>query len=90
MAGVINDVESLKHFRGELMDISEDLQEQLKKTDTAIEDVASVWKDSQFKKFNEDFQKDKEMIKPLCENIEAFEGEVLRPLEDILRDYLAL
>lgn len=90
MAGVINDVESLKKFRGELLDISEDLQEQLKRTDAAIEDVASVWKDSQFKKFNDDFQKDKEMINPLCEDIEAFEGEVLKPLEDILRDYLAL
>ena len=88
MAGIYIDVDSLEKFRKDLLRLSEDLQEQLKKTDAVIEDVASEWNDPQFKKFNDAFQQDKEMIKPLCERIEAFESIVLYPFEQKVRDYL--
>ena len=90
MAGINIDVESLHKFRNDLLNLSEDLQEQLKRTDAVIEDVAAEWDDPQFKKFNEDFQQDKEMIKPLCERIEDFEAIVLQPFEDKVREYLDL
>ncbi len=88
--GIINDVDSLKKFRNELLDTVDDLQKQLKKTERAIEDVAKTWKDSQFVKFYEGFEEDKEKINPLCKAIEEFEGDALLPLENTLRKYLDL
>ena len=90
MASIQNDVESIKKFRGELLDTVDDLQEQLKRTDAAIEEVAANWGDSQFVKFKDGFEQDKEVINPLCKDIEDFESDVLLPLENILRRYLNL
>lgn len=90
MAAIQNDVESLKKFRGELLDTSDKLKDQLSRTEAAIEEVAAVWRDSQFVKFKEGFEQDKDVIKPLCDDIEEFEGDVLLPLENILRRYLDL
>lgn len=90
MAAIRNDVESLKKFRGELLDTSDNLKDQLSRTEAAIEEVAAVWGDSQFVKFKEGFDQDKDVIKPLCDDIEEFEGDVLLPLENILRKYLDL
>lgn len=90
MAGIDIDVDSLKKFRNDLLNLSEDLQKQLKRTDAIIEEVATEWNDPQFKKFNDNFQQDKEMIKPLCDRIEDFESIVLRPFEIKIRDYLGL
>lgn len=90
MAAIRNDVDSLKKFRGELLDTSDNLKDQLSRTEAAIEEVAAVWGDSQFVKFKEGFDQDKDVIKPLCNEIEEFEGDVLLPLENILRKYLDL
>jgi CRISPR/Cas system type I-B associated protein Csh2 (Cas7 group RAMP superfamily) len=90
MDGIINDVDALRKFRNQLLDIVEDLQKQLKVTEEAIEDVAKSWGDSQFVKFKQGFDEDKELINPLSKKIESFEGEVLYPLEKILREYLDL
>jgi hypothetical protein len=90
MDGIINDVDSLKKFRGELLDAVDDLKKQLKTAENAIDDVAKTWKDSQFVKFHEGFNEDKDKINPLCDTIEKFEGEVLYPLERTLRTYLEL
>jgi len=87
MDGIINDVDSLKKFRDKLLDTVDDLKAQQKKTEGAIEDVAKTWKDSQFVKFHEGFEQDKEKIDPLCKAIGDFESEVLYPLEEILRKY---
>ena len=86
MAGINIDVDSLREFRKDLLNLSDDLKEQIKKTDAVIEDVATEWDDPQFKKFNESFQQDKDLIKPLCERIEDFEKIVLKPFEDKIRD----
>ena len=90
MDGAINDVDSLKKFREEMIETADNLKEQLKRTEIAIEVVAKDWKDPQFTKFNDEFEQDKEKIKPLCKAIEEFESDVLYPLEVILRKYLAL
>mgnify|MGYP003313357079 CR=1 FL=1 len=90
MSQIINDVESLKKFRNDLCNTSEDLLDQLKKTDSSIESVAEKWKDSQFQKFHEGFKDDKDLIQPLCKQINEFENDVLYPLEKILRKYLEL
>ena len=90
MAAIQNNVESLQKFRGELLDSSDNLKDQLSRTEAAIEEVAAVWGDSQFVKFKEGFDQDKDVIKPLCDDIEEFEGDVLLPLENILRKYLDL
>lgn len=90
MAGINIDVDSLQKFRNDLLNISEDLQEQLKRTDVVIEDVATEWNDPQFKKFNELFQEDKNTINPICKRIEGFEAEVLKPFEQKVRIYLDL
>lgn len=90
MAGLNIDVDSLNKFRGELLNLSDDLQEQLKRTDALIEDVSKEWNDPQFRKFNDNFQEDKNTINPLCERIEDFEADVLKPFEQRVRDYLDL
>ena len=90
MAGVINDYETLHKFRNELLDTVDKLREQLKKTEKAMEDVSAVWKDMQFLKYEKEFNKDKEMIEPLCKDIEKFESDVLYPLEKILEKYANL
>jgi hypothetical protein len=91
MDGIINDVDSMERFRMELLDAVENLQKQLKATDQSLEEISKTWGDSQFHKFKQGFEEDKETINPLCEKIEHFEAGVLKPLEDILRDeYLEL
>ena len=90
MVGINNDVDSLMKFRGQLLDTSDDLKDKLSRTEAAIEEVTAVWDDPQFIKFKEGFQEDKDVIKPLCDDSEEFEGEVLLPLERILRKYLEL
>ena len=90
MATMINDWESLQKFQNELLDAVDNLQEQLKKTDRAMETVANEWKDVQFQKYEQEFTKDKDRIEPICKDIEAFENDVLNPLKNILRDYTEL
>lgn len=87
MAGVINDYESLHKFRNELLDTVDNLRDQLKKTEQAMSNVATVWKDAQFMKYENEFSKDKDKIEPLCKDIEEFESDVLYPLEKILEKY---
>lgn len=85
---VITDYEALCKFRGQLLDLVENLQTQLKKTEQAMDEVAEVWDDLQFKKYHDEFTKDMEIFPPLCQRINAFESDVLYPLEQIIREYL--
>lgn len=90
MGGIINDYESVRRFRGDLLDTVGQLREQLRKTEYAMDEVAESWKDAQFKKYEKEFTADKELIEPLCKDIEAFESEVLSPLQNILEKYCNL
>lgn len=87
MASVITNSTSLKKFRNELLDTVEDLREQLRATENAIDEVSQEWKDPQFKKYHDEFGKDKEQIEPLCKKIEEYEDDVLRGLYDIVYEY---
>jgi len=90
MAGIDVDVDSVRDFRNDLLNLTEDLLEQLKRTDAAIEDAASEWNDPQFKKFYDSFQQDMETIAPLCERINEFESVVLGQYEEKVRIYLGM
>ena len=60
MAQIINDWEAMRTFRGQLREAVDNLQEQLKRTERALEEVSNSWKDEQFRKYNDEFSKDKE------------------------------
>lgn len=90
MAGVINDYESIRKFRNELLETVEGLNDQLRKTEQAMDDVAAVWKDMQFQKYHKEFSADKEQIPPLCARLEEYENDVLFPLEEKIKKYLNL
>lgn len=87
MATMITNPEAIKKLRNDLLDTVDGLKEQLRKTESAMDEVAQEWKDMQFRKYNEEFSKDKEKIPPLCSDIEAFEDEVLRKLYEITIGY---
>ncbi len=90
MGQIINDWEAMKKFRGNLSDAVDNLQEQLKRTERALEEVANSWKDEQFKKYNDEFSKDKDEFPPLCEKIKDFEEGPLQQLEEIIHEYTDL
>ena len=90
MGQVINDWEAMRKFRGNLSDAVKELQEQLKRTERTLEEVANSWKDEQFRKYNEEFTKDKEEFPPLCKKISEFEEGPLQTLEDIIHEYTDL
>ena len=87
MPAVINDCEALEKFIDQLWETSENLRDQLRKTDQSIETVAEGWKDIQFDLFKEGFDEDKEIIEPLCKEIDEFAGEILSPLLKKLKIY---
>lgn len=87
MAGMIVDPKELKRFRDEILNRVDDLRKQLENTEKAMDAVAEEWKDHQFKKYNEEFSKDKEEIEPLCKRLEEYEADVLYPLWKVADTY---
>lgn len=74
-------------FCDELLDTVEQLQEQLKNTERAMDEVATDWKDAQFKEYHKKFSEDKDKIAPLCKKLEEYESDILRPLAKIVEEY---
>lgn len=87
MPAMINDPEAVQKFRNELRELVDQLQDQLKRTDSAMEEVAESWKDEQFKKYHREFTKDRDIFPPLCKDIEEFESGPLYNLQSILEEY---
>ena len=87
MSAMINDPEAIQKFRHQLLDLVEDLQQQLRRTDNAMEEVARVWKDEQFQKYYREFIKDRDIFTPLCKDIEAFEEGPLQEIQIKLEKY---
>ncbi len=87
MARMINDSESVKKFCNDIVDTVKKLEEQLRLTEQAMDTVAEEWKDHQFAKYKMEFDKDKEEIKPLCNDLKEHEEDVLYPIYNILRIY---
>lgn len=87
MASMIGNSAAVKKLQNDLIETVNGLKEQLKRTESAMDEVAKEWKDMQFRKYNEEFSKDTELIPPLCNDIEEFESDVLQELYRILYDY---
>ncbi len=87
MGTMITGSESMYRFCEDLLETVEQLQEQLKNTERAMDDVATDWKDAQFKEFHKQFGEDKDKINPLCKRLEDYEADILRPLADIVKEY---
>jgi uncharacterized protein YukE len=85
---VINDPESICAYRGKINDAIEKLERQLHKTEMAVEAVSESWKDNNFMQFQQNFNEDKEQIKPLCEVLRNYEGNILFQLEKKLTTYI--
>ena len=85
-----NDYVALCRFRQQLEETSKNLRDQLRKTEAAIETVAQGWKDVQFEQFKNGFEEDKEIIDPLCKEIDDFNNVLLQPLQGTIKRYLEL
>lgn len=88
--GMHVDPDELYNFRCQLLDLSENLMEQLRRTDAAMETVAKEWQDEQFQKYREEFSEDRDLIQPLSDQINQFQEGPLQQFEIITREYLAL
>ncbi len=65
------DPDELMAFRQKLMELADNLDVQLRRTDSAIESVAREWKDDQF-------MQDRDLLLPLRDEINDFqEGPLL-------------
>lgn len=86
--GVINDPELIQKYRNDITNRINELRENLKKTDSAVENVSQGWKDIQFQQFQQNFNQDKELINPLCVVLEQYRDDILGPLQDRMNNYL--
>lgn len=84
---VKNDPDAIRDYRGKIANAIENLKSQLTKTENAIETVSQDWKDNNFREFHENFNQDKEQIKPLCDVLSNYESNLLYQLEQKLRAY---
>lgn len=87
---IITDLEAIKDLRRKLSEVLEELRDQYDQTEKAIETVAETWRDKQFLAFKNKFTEDQEKLKPLCENLEDYDSEVLDKLEKWIEEYLDL
>lgn len=87
MNDMITQAEALQKFRRQLQDLVSELEEQARRTDYAIDEVAGSWKDEQFRKFKREFAEDRQVFEPLCRNLEWFESNPLRDLQTIAERY---
>ena len=85
---VINDPESIHEYRGRIQDVIERLNTPLRETENAIQTVSESWKDNNFQQFRNNFEKDKEDIRPLCDILSKYEDNILFNLEQKLRSYI--
>jgi predicted nucleic acid-binding Zn-ribbon protein len=84
----INNAETVKWFRGELTQLSQRLDDTLRQTEQAVEQLTQTWRDMEFQHFSTKFETDKQMIRPLNDKIIEFESVVLKRKEDKIRTYL--
>ena len=85
---VINNLEQLIAFRGKIQTSIENLEMQLKKTETSLETVNETWDDIKFKEFYDAFGEDKEKIMPLTKVFDRYQGEILYNLQRKIEIYI--
>lgn len=86
---VINDPVSINAYRRKIIDAIEKLERNLAKTGMAVEAVSASWKDNNFMQFQQNFNADKEQIKPLCNVLRTYESDILYQLEQKLNAYIS-
>lgn len=84
---VINDWESIHSYRSQIAERASQLKELIRKTEGSIQTVSESWKDNQFQQFQNNFNNDMAQIKPLCDVLSNYEGNLLYQLENKLRTY---
>ena len=85
---IVNDPESIQNYRGKIANSIENLEMQIQKTERAIEAVSESWKDNNFVEFHRNFEEDMNMIKPLCNVLRDYEGNILFQLQQKLETYV--
>jgi len=84
----INNAEALSKFRAELRALGESLNNALKETEHAVEQLSQTWKDTEFQKFTAKFNEDKEEIRSLSQKIIEFESQTLFIKQKKIEKYL--
>lgn len=87
MGKISFDIEEIHNFRRKINQSIEDLQTQLRRTESAISQASESWKDIQFTQFQENFAQDKSQIKELQEVLRHYSDDVLYNLEQKGRNY---
>ncbi len=82
--------EEVYSFRMKLQQLADDLNDQLRRTDAAMDAVAQEWKDAQFKKYHEQFIEDRDLIAPLRDEITEFQEGPLQQIQINAQEYLDL
>ena len=87
---VINDPQVLQDYRNKIRQRIQDLGEQLRSTENAIQTVGETWQDQNFQQFRDNFNVDKEKIKPLQEILTEYDEVILNNLQTKLEEYVGL
>lgn len=87
---VINDPNVLQDYRNKIRQRIQDLGEQLKSTENAIQTVGETWQDQNFQQFRDNFNVDKEKIKPLRDILTEYDDVILNNLQMKLEEYVGL
>jgi len=83
----INNADSLRKFRKQLSELSENLGHKLRETNQQVEDLSKTWRDEQFKVFSMKFEEHKKEIEPLSKKIKDFESDYLKVKEEKIRKF---
>lgn len=84
---MINDPVAVGKLQQDIEKTADGLEEQLQKTEIAMDTVAESWRDMQFHKYHEEFSKDKDQIKPLINILNEYKDGPLQQLITILIGY---
>lgn len=85
---MITDYDSIVDFRHKLDEAVANLNEKIRQTETAVEEVAAIWKDDIFKDFKEKFGEDKELLVHVNKELVEFNEQVLYGIQQLVREYL--
>ena len=90
-SSIQNDPDALHEYRNKISNAIEKLRNDYQRTGTVIETAYSDgWKDSQFEQFRKNFSEDKERVEQLCKVLDRYEDDILRQLEEKMREYLGV
>lgn len=85
---MFTDYDSIVDFRRNLDTAIQNLNDSIKGTEGAVEEVSEVWKDKIFTDFQNKFGEDKELLVFLNKELEEFNEVVLYRIEENVKQYL--